>query len=656
MRGSRSLAPAERSDAERSAQLVLGTAGHIDHGKTALIRALTGVDTDRLPEEKARGITIDLGFAPLDLAPGERISVVDVPGHERLVRTMVSGATGIDLVMLVVAADEGVMPQTREHVAICNLLGIERGVVALTKADLADDEVRELARDEVSELLADTSLARAPIFEVSSTTGDGVEALRSGLLALVQEAGPRTPRAGPPRLAIDRVFAMKGFGTVVTGTLVGAPFSVGEAVEIQPGEIASRIRGLQSHGVACQSVLPGERCAINLQGVEVRELSRGQVVTRKSALAPTRVVDLQVLWLPSAAEAEGGASIEFLTGTSERRAQLAPIGCSTFLPGQEHYARVHIEGDPVALLPGDRFIARGFARTEGTGGTLGGGVVLDVAPPHRRRSDPTLVRELEILTRRDPACDLRERVVRTGLAGTDEAALARETGIAGSELDRQLRRLETDGVLLRAGARYWLSVDAARRMEGRLCEALDAFHAAEPLRPGMPRGALRGQLPDNVSTEVADLALARLEAAGEVALEGELARRPAHTARLDSESEAAVKQIRDEAQASGLDPPSPREWAERLSLSPERFRDLLAYLERERVLVRAPGDLWFDREAVEGLRAGVVAHLKQHGEIDTGTYKSLTGTSRRTTVPLMELLDELHVTRRKGDVRILRNG
>ena len=269
-------------------RLVLGTAGHIDHGKTALIRALTGVDTDRLPEEKARGITIELGFAPLDLAPDLRVSVVDVPGHEGLVRTMVAGATGIDLVLLVVAADEGVMPQTREHAAICELLGIRRGVVALSKIDAVEPDVAELAAEEVAELLRESLLADAPIVPVSAVSGAGLDALREALVAVIAGAAPRTPRSGPPRLPIDRYFAAKGFGSVVTGTLLGAPLAVGDPVEIYPSGITSRVRGLQSHGADSRRGEPGTRCAVNLQGVEVGQLARGHVVSRPGALPSTQ--------------------------------------------------------------------------------------------------------------------------------------------------------------------------------------------------------------------------------------------------------------------------------------------------------------------------------------------------------------------------------
>ncbi len=640
----------------RAPGLVLGTAGHIDHGKSALVLALTGVDPDRLPEEKERGITIDLGFAELDLGDGLSVSMVDVPGHERLVRTMVAGATGIDVVLLVVAADEGVMPQTREHVAICDLLGIDRAIVALSKRDLVDDEMVELASEEVRELLAGTSLREAAVVPVSATTGQGIDSLRGALRELVVEAAPRTSRTGPPRLGIDRVFALRGFGTVVTGTLLGDALSVGDTVEIQPSGRTGRIRGLQSHAVSHERIEPGTRCAVNLQGLEVSDLSRGEMVSKPGALAATATADVELWWLAGAPEAHGKVAVEFLSGTAERRAHLVPIAADSFKPGARGFARLHIDGSPVPLLPGDRFIARGFARSQGAGGTVGGGVVLDIAPPHRRRSDPALLRELEILTRRDRTDDLRERVRRAGFRGIDASETGRELGLSPAELEQGFARLIESGGARRAGTRIYIDSDAVARLQRILTAALDEFHVTEPLRPGMPRRALRGQLPGNVRAETGELALARLEEAGEIEIAGDLVRRAHFEPTLDAAAQSAIEQILAEANAAGLDPPSPRDWVQRLGVSAERFRDLMAHLERGGQLIRAPGDLWFAQAAVDELRERVVGHLKSHGEIDPATYKSLTGTSRRTTVPLMELLDELHVTRRRGDVRILRSG
>lgn len=650
-----------RTDAGLAADpvpLVLGTAGHIDHGKTALVRALTGVDTDRLPEERARGITIVLGFAPLDLGDEDRrirLSVVDVPGHEGLVRTMVSGATGIDLVLLVVAADEGVMPQTREHMAICDLLGLSRGVVALTKVDLVSDDVIGLAAEEVRALLEPTGLAEAPIVPASATTGEGIDRLRDALLCAVRESPPRTPRSGQPRLFVDRAFASKGFGTVVTGTLIGAPLSVGDAVVLLPSGLPARIRGLQSHGAAAQRVAPGLRCAVNLQGVEVSQVARGDVVTLPGALGPSLTLDVALRWLPGAPALGGRAAIEFLSGTLERRGHIAPIGAPRLAPGDRGFARIHVEGAPVHLLPGDRFIVRGFARTATGGATLGGGTVLDVAPQHRRRSDSALLDDLAALARRDPLTDLRVRIARSGLAGAAHRALAQETGLGADAMGAALSSLASDGAATATSSGCWIAADALADLEERIVDALDAAHRVEPLRAGMSRGALRGRLPDNVASDAVDLALGRLSNRGLVAVEGDTVRLARHRPEPTGADAAALDAIRGVLGASGLEPPAPRDLAERVGVPAEKLRSLLAHLERTGEVVRAPGDFWFASGAVDDLRERLVRHLHEHGSIATPSYKALIGTPRRTAVPLMELFDQQRITLRSGEKRVLRS-
>ena len=636
------------------ARLVLGTAGHIDHGKTALVRALTGVDCDRLPEEKARGITIELGFAPLDLPGGVRLSVVDVPGHERLVRTMVAGATGIDLVLLVVAADEGVMPQTREHLAICEVLGLDRGVVALTKMDVTDDETAAIAEAEVRELLAGGALAKAGILRVSSRTGAGVDALRAQLAALAAEASARTPRSGPARLGVDRAFTMRGFGTVVTGTLVGGALSVSDSVELLPSSRRARVRGLQSHGAAVEVAAPGARTAVNLQGVELAEVARGDLLAAADALAPTLVFDASVQWFASAQRLEERTSVELLAGTADRRARASPIGVDAIAPGARGFARIHIEGEPLALLPGDRFVLRGFTHTSAGGTTCGGGIALDVAPPRRRRSDPALTSELSALARRDPETDVAVRIARAGLAGIARDPLRRETGIESDALAALLGRLAAAQQIAATPAGLCLAAAACADLERRIVSALAAFHAREPLRPGLPRGALAGALPENVAPDAVEFAVARLVAAGRVVDAPEGIRAASHRASLEGADGALADRIRAASSAAGLEPPSLKEWSERLGKPIEKVRALLTHLVREGSLVAAPGEFWFDRTAVDGLRERVVAQIQQHGGIETPAYKTLIGTSRKHAVPLMELFDQQRVTLRVGNKRVLR--
>jgi selenocysteine-specific elongation factor len=579
---------------------------------------------------------------------------VDVPGHEGLVRTMVAGATGIDLVLLVVAADEGVMPQTREHLAICDLLGLAHGVVALTKIDLADEVMVELAEEEVRDLIAPSSLAAAPILRVSSLTGDGIETLRAALVEIARASAARTPRSGPPRLSVDRLFAAKGFGSVVTGTLIGSSLSVGDAVEIYPIGRRARVRGLQSFGVSGEQVRPGARCAVNLQGVELGDLARGLVVSAPEALQPTRALDAEITLLPEAPAVTKPISVEFLAGTAERRARLAPIGRNPIDPGKRGFARIHLEEEPLALLPGDRFILRGFARIAGGGASVGGGSVLDVAPPHRRLSNPSLLGELEALAAGDARAAVEVRVKRTGFAGLSVTSLGRETGIEEGALRDLLAGRVAAGTLHEVSAGIWLGSAAIDELGGRLLAALAAFHERERLLPGMPRGALRGALPDNVAAGAFELLLTRGVAANRIAVEGKLVRLLDHVPTLSQEQETIAARMRADAASAGLEPPTPREWAEKIGVDLEALRGVLAHLEREGSLVRTPGDLWFDRAAVGELRERVIAHLREHETLETPAYKSLIGTTRKYAVPLMELFDAEHLTMRAGEARILR--
>lgn len=659
--------------------MILGTAGHIDHGKTALVRALTGCDTDRLPEEKARGITIELGFAPLNLPSGRRLGVVDVPGHEALVRTMVAGAGGFDLLLLVVAADEGVMPQTREHLDICNLLGLRDGVVALTKMDAADSGVAELALAETRAQLAQSALADAEIICVSAQSGAGLPALRRALDEAARRAEARMQRSGPARLWIDRVFERHGFGAVVTGTLRGGALACGDSVEIHPGAVSARLRGLQCFGEAVQRIAPGNRCAANLQGVASGELRRGMMLVAPGALAPTQCFDAAITWLGAAPRGRGARAVELLTGSARRRARVAPIGpppatdagevrdgdnAGSAGGGGMLLARIHLDDGAAPLLPGDGFVLRGFARRAGSA-TLGGGRVLDIAPPRRRRSDAALVRELRALAAGDLREGLRLRIARRGFAGAALGELRRETGAAPAALEIALGELEARGQIVRAaagprGETRVFCAEAIAAVSARLLAALRDFHAREPMRPGISRSALRGSLPESAQRGAAVLALAQLEARGEIHSHSQarglgrgLVRAGDFAPHMDAQQAALVRKVQGSAAASGLTPPSPRDWAQQFGAGEAELRDAIAHLERAGFLQRA-GALWFHRAAVDQLRQRVRAHLEAHGRLDTPRYKELIATSRKYAVPLMELFDAEGLTLRRGDTRTLR--
>ena len=492
-------------------RLVLGTAGHIDHGKTALVRALTGVDTDRLPEEKARGITIELGFAPLDLEGGLRVSLVDVPGHEGLVRTMVAGATGIDLVLLVVAADEGVMPQTREHLAICELLGLAHGVVALTKTDLVAPELAALAAEEVARCWR-RGRSRARRWSPSRRRpAPGSPSCARRCAVRCSRAAPRTPRSGPPRLAIDRAFAAKGFGTVVTGTLLGGPLAVGDGRRDLPGR-AARARARRAEplraararraGLALRAEPPGCRARAARARPDRLDARRARArghARRLAGLAADRAARRG----PRLGRAARGHLRAARAPRADRRGgadpgRVAASRASTWAGSRFRCCRATASSCAASRAASPR------------AATLGGGVVLDVAPPHRRRSDPQLLRELHELARREPATDVAVRISRAALAGMSRERLLAETGLAGDALDAALAALVAEGRVTRAGSALWLDASAASTIQQRILAALAAWHAAEPIRPGIPARTLRGRLPENVAPEAFEHALARL--------------------------------------------------------------------------------------------------------------------------------------------------
>jgi selenocysteine-specific elongation factor len=638
-----------------SKSLVLGTAGHIDHGKTALIRALTGRDLDRLPEEKARGITIELGFAPLELSDGLRLAVVDVPGHERFVRTMVAGASGLDLLMLVVAADEGVMPQTREHLAICELLGIDRGLVVLTKSDLVDAEMIELATEEVRDLLADGPLADIAILSASSETGEGIDRVRATLEDLIRTAPARNDDGRPARLFIDRTFTKHGFGAVVTGTWSGRGRKVGESVVLEPGSRKAKIRGLERHGESIQEAESGSRIAVNLLREGKEEIHRGDLLTEPGALLETSAFDASLHWMARKASLDEPTSVELLCGTTERRARVAPIGEKPIAPGDHAFARIHIGGPPLTLLPGDRFVLRGFARDAGVGSTLGGGIVLDVAPPHRRRRDAGLQRDLERMARDESMDAVDVRVARAGLQGTTIKALTRETGLDVGTLNETLDRLVDAGAVVRLDATVCLSTQSTERLMENLLAALDTFHKTEPLQPGIPRAALSGTLPANVTSEAGAILLKRLAERDEISIKEEVVSRKGFESSLDQDQSRLAGLLRSRLADAALEAPTLRTLADELGEGPVVVRDLGHYLERQNVLIAAPDELFFDRASVLELIQRVVAHFESNEELDTQTLKALIGTSRRTAMPLMALLDDLQITRRDGSIRRLLN-
>jgi len=632
--------------------IVLGTAGHIDHGKTTLVKALTGIDTDRLKEEKERGITIELGFAYLDLPPW-RFGVVDVPGHERFVKTMVAGAAGIDLVMLVIAADEGVMPQTREHLDICSLLGVQRGLVALTKMDLVDSDWLALVSEDIRARLAGTFLEQAPIIPCSATSGQGLDALRAAIAKLAPEVPGKDPE-GLFRLPLDRVFTMHGFGTVVTGTLASGRLRESDDVIALPGRAAGKIRGLQVHGQPHKEALAGQRVAANLQGVDREAVVRGEVLTHPGLLQATTVVDAELRYLRVSRTAlPRRTRLLFHAGTTQVMAQSILLDRSELAPGESALVQLQLEA-PVVLLPGDRYIVRGFRPLEDYGTTVGGGAVVRVQGPRRRRGSPEVVAVL----RRMAAAGLEERVelelAEAGVSGRARGDLQMRLGATPRQVDAALGKLQSARRVVRFGEERGTLIHAAElaRLRELTREHIAAFHKENPLREGISREELRKKLPGQVGARLLHVVLEALIADGAIHADKDLVRSASH------QSGAAAGSLRERVleryRAAGLAPPRTAEIPTLLGVPPKDTTDVLALMIREGALVRVTPELLFARATIDELRARLLQHLERHGQIDAQQFKDLTGQSRKFSIPLGEYFDAQKLTTRVGDLRKLR--
>ena len=624
--------------------IIVGTAGHIDHGKTSLVRALTGIDTDRWEEEKRRGITIDLGFAHLDLSDDLRLGFVDVPGHERFVKNMLAGAGGIDLLLLAVAADESLMPQTREHFDICRLLGIRRGIVVLTKADLADDDMVELVKLEVEESVAGSFLESAPTVAVSAQTGAGLQELRAMLLEAGRAVEPK--RAGGfARLPIDRVFSMKGFGTVVTGTLTSGRLRADAEVEVQPGGDRARVRSIQVHGEKSGAAVAGQRTAINLSGAGKADLRRGLTLVEPGLFRSTRQFDAHLELLPSAKPLKHGAPVHLHIGTAEtvgrvylleREAeQPAPA------PGSAAFVQLRLDEDVLAL-PGDRFILRQFSPLV----TIGGGIVLDpLAARHRLKDNwRPLLEALHTGSGADKLAQLcaqypygvgaEELVARSGRTADELAAAAGRTpGVV--VIRRNPLLLTSQGAVAQAGQ--------------RVLDALAAFHEKNPLRPGAPLEAVRsselGPAPEAFATYLVD----KLVSAKKVQIDGELARLAGRRIVMQADEREAREKMLRAFENAALQTPALKEFLPTLNIDAARCRSILQTLLREGLLLKVTNDLVFHSGAVAGLRR-LLAPLRGK-EISVPEFKELAGVSRKYAIPLLEYFDKQKVTRRSGNTR-----
>ena len=619
----------------------IGTAGHIDHGKSALVEALTGVHPDRLPEEKRRGMTIDLGFASLTLPGGELIGIVDVPGHERFVRNMVAGVGGIDAALLVVAADEGVMPQTREHLDIIDLMGIDRGVVALTKADLIDDDDWiELVTADILELLDGTSLQNSRVVPVSAVRRLGLDELLSELDSAL--AGIHRPNvAGVPRLPVDRSFSITGFGTVVTGTLQDGFLEVGAELEILPDGGRTRVRGIQMHGQSVERAEPGARTAVNLSGVAASDLPRGVVLAPPGTMSPTRLMDVQLRMSPHAMlPLRSGREVAFHTGTSEVRAAVRLLESDVMYAGQSGWAQMRARA-PLVVRPGDHFIVRQLSPAI----TLGGGVVVAPRAARIRRHDERAIRLLERLSEGSPVDLLMATLEPHGKLDRDD--FARQTGLPESDFDLALDSALAENRIVKANSTY-LTVEEVGRLSAKLLSILERFHAANPLRSGIPREELRNQLGLNADAFAG--VLDRFTDEGIVGGGDTFVALPEHSAAFTPEIEAAVRSLLGQLSQSGLEVPPLRDVAANLGIE----ADVLEALEDDGRLVRVTPNIGYERGAFDNLIEQVKNLIEERGRIDVAGLRDHFGSSRKYCLALLEHLDSTGVTRRVGDDRVLR--
>jgi selenocysteine-specific elongation factor len=632
-------------------QIILGTAGHIDHGKTSLIKAVTGTDTDRLKEEKERGITIELGFASLDLPNGQHVGIVDVPGHEKFVKNMVAGATGIDIVVMVIAADEGVMPQTREHMEICTLLGIKHGFVALTKIDMVDEEWLELAMEDVRDFTAGTFLDDTPIVPVSAVKERGLQEFTRVLESICNQLPDRS-MSSLFRLPVDRVFTMKGFGTVITGSLISGRVQVGDTVMIYPSMITSRVRGIQVHNQGVNMAEAGQRTAINFQGLEKAAIKRGEMLALPGTLKPSFMVDLQLQYLASNKKPiKNRTRVRFHTGTSEILGNLVLLDREELPPAEKAAIQLRLD-EPVCLVKDDRFVIRSYSPVR----TIGGGQVLNPIPPKHKRFKADVVQGLQSIAERSAEDLIAYNIDQTGFAGAAFSDLVLMTNISEKSLDQQLQALlsRKTVLLVDRDSRIFMHTSSFQQLKQDLTGHLERYHKTNPLKAGMPKEELKTKLPPNLSPKLFNLLINQMLKDGEISVVEDTVHLASHTVALGADQEDIRDKIIKTYRQSGLQPPYFKELGKQLTADPARARDVLNLLVKEGRLVKVKEDLFFDTDAVTLLKQRLVEFLTVHGEISTPQFKEMTAASRKYVIPLIEFFDAQNFTIRIGDIRKLR--
>ncbi len=628
--------------------VVVGTAGHIDHGKSALVKALTGIDPDRLKEEKERGITIDLGFAHLDLGDIQ-VGFVDVPGHEKFVKNMLAGVGGIDFVLLVVAADESIMPQTREHFDICRLLGIKAGIVVITKIDLVDSEMLEMVRDEILQMTAGTFLEKAVIITASSRTGEGLSNLREAIARLANEI-PRRAATGALRLPVDRAFSIRGFGTVITGTLTSGSIKKDEEVELIPGRIVARVRNIQVYGTTCPVAVAGQRTAINLQGVDLEQVGRGTTVTVPRMFSETGMVDAYLELLPGARPLKNFIKVRFHHTTSEILARVSLLGRQSLQPGNSSFAQLRLDA-PIFCLHDDPFIIRQFSPAI----TIGGGRILHPRPAKHRTFDRQATETLsklhggtlpeKILT--FVACDPRQYM--------DLAELKALFGLCDAELKEACSQLTSAGRIVGIQAPTPLLVLPAllNLLTSQTLNNIEKFHEQNALQKGISREELRKRVYDGIPLEIFRHCLELLSSTRKISLQGDMVGVHGREIQLSLEGQEVKDWIEERVLNSGFQPPLLSELSGSQQYNPEIVRKIYFWMLKERILIKVAEELAYHRSTMEEIKTRIRNSLGPGTKFGVAEFKETLGITRKHAIPLLEYLDRERITRRQGNDRIL---
>ena len=633
-------------------EIILGTAGHVDHGKTSLIQALTGIDTDRLKEEKERGITIELGFAYLDLPCGHRLGIVDVPGHEKFVKNMVAGAAGMDLVAFIIAADEGIMPQTREHFAICRLLGIERGLIIITKKDMVEPDWLELVTDDVRTFFADSFLEDAPMVSVSSTTGEGIEEVKNVLDQMVAESDFSDP-FGPFRMPVDRVFSMKGFGTVITGTAISGRIKTGEDLMFYPSRKSGKIRGIQVHNKDTQEAEAGHRTAINLQGLEKETINRGEIAAAMDCLQPSYLLDAHFLYLDSNKKPYKNRSrVRIHIGTAEIMGRLVLLEDEELAPGSEANVQILLE-EQAGCWPGDKYVVRSYSPIY----TIGGGVIFNGSPRKRKRFRQENKQVFQTYRENIPENIAQLHIKENGYNGLTLNRLAVKMGIYGNRIKKIVQHplSSRNLILIEQDKQRMVEETVYKKLSEKLCSVLTTYHKDNPLKAGLSKEELRSRLYRGLDQRLFQFLLNDLQKKGTIVQDQALIRLTDHQVSLKDEEKTFRRELDSFFKQAGLTPPTLKEVKAKFSKYPDHLlKEVLVIMERDDELVKVTEDLYFHKPALENIKETLVSLLAKQGEIDTPAFKDLTGLSRKFSIPLLEYFDKIKVTIRIGDKRILR--